>query len=120
MNYLEKVNLWKNFKGLDQELALELENLTEKELEDAFTNDLAFGTGGLRGVLGVGTNRMNIYIVRKATLGFECFLFDNFRVKEQFEPAFRFRALFSRDLKYRKHIGKTLMILILCDVGKHA
>ena len=34
MNYLEKVNLWKNFKGLDQELALELENLTEKELED--------------------------------------------------------------------------------------
>ena len=74
MSYLEKVNLWKNFKDLDKELALELENLTEKELEDAFTNDLAFGTGGLRGVLGVGTNRMNIYIVRKATLGFGRYL----------------------------------------------
>ena len=74
MHYLEKVQLWKNFKDLDQELALELESLTEKELEDAFTNDLAFGTGGLRGVLGVGTNRMNIYIVRKATLGFGRYL----------------------------------------------
>ena len=74
MNYLEKVNLWKNFKDLDKELALELESLSEKELEDAFTNDLAFGTGGLRGVLGVGTDRMNIYIVRKATLGFGRYL----------------------------------------------
>ena len=74
MNYLEKVNLWRNYKDLDAELALELENLSEKELEDAFTNDLAFGTGGLRGVLGVGTNRMNIYIVRKATLGFGRYL----------------------------------------------
>ena len=74
MTYFEKVNLWRNYKDLDAELALELQQLNEKELEDAFTNDLAFGTGGLRGVLGVGTNRMNIYIVRKASLGFGRYL----------------------------------------------
>ena len=68
MGYLEKVNLWKSYKDLDLELKEELERLNEKELEEAFALDLSFGTGGLRGVLGVGTNRMNIYIVRNCLL----------------------------------------------------
>ncbi len=74
MNYLEKANLWKNFKNLDKELADELNGLSENDLKEAFTNDLEFGTGGLRGILGVGTNRMNFYIVNKATLGFGRYL----------------------------------------------
>ena len=74
MTYLEKVSLWKNNKNLDPVLLKELNGMNDKELQDAFTNDLEFGTGGLRGVLGVGTNRMNIYIVRKATLGFGRYL----------------------------------------------
>ena len=74
MGYLEKVELWKNFKGLEANLKKELDSMTEDELKDAFTDDLAFGTGGLRGVLGAGTNRMNIYIVAKATLGFGRYL----------------------------------------------
>lgn len=41
----------------------------EKEVEDRFYKDLTFGTGGLRGVIGAGTNRMNLYVVRKATQG---------------------------------------------------
>lgn len=74
MNYLEKVNLWKNNPNLEPTLRKELDSMTEKELEDAFAVDLEFGTGGLRGVLGAGTNRMNIYIVAKATLGFGRYL----------------------------------------------
>ncbi len=74
MTYLEKANLWKNNPNLDANLRKELEAMTDNDLKEAFTNDLEFGTGGLRGILGVGTNRMNIYIVNKATLGFGRYL----------------------------------------------
>lgn len=68
MNYKEKYLYWKeNIK--DRELLKELESLSESEIEDAFYRDLAFGTGGLRGTLGVGTNRMNVYVVAKASQG---------------------------------------------------
>lgn len=79
MNYLEKANIWKNYQGLDNELKKELDSMDDVALKEAFTTDLEFGTGGLRGILGVGTNRMNIYIVSKATLGFGRYLstFDN-------------------------------------------
>lgn len=74
MNYLEKVELWKNNPNLEPSLRKELEAMNDKELESAFAVDLEFGTAGLRGVLGAGTNRMNIYIVAKATLGFGRYL----------------------------------------------
>ncbi|MBQ0036814.1 MAG: phospho-sugar mutase, partial [Firmicutes bacterium] len=68
MNYSEKYNYWKQ-KVTDKELLDELNNMNDSEIEDAFYRDLAFGTGGLRGILGVGTNRMNIYVVAKASQG---------------------------------------------------
>lgn len=74
MNYLEKAELWKNNKNLESNLRKELEAMNDAQLQEAFTNDLEFGTGGLRGILGAGTNRMNIYIVAKATLGFGRYL----------------------------------------------
>jgi phosphoglucomutase len=79
MTYLEKVQVWKEYKDLDASLKKELELMNDAELKDAFTNELEFGTAGLRGILGPGTNRMNIYLVRKATLGFGRYLaqFDN-------------------------------------------
>ena len=67
---LKAYELWKNESSLNEELRQELETLTEEQKYDAFYKNLEFGTGGLRGVLGVGTNRMNIYIVGKATKGF--------------------------------------------------
>ena len=69
---LEKIKQWQNFVGLDQDLKAELQEMEKDEhrLMDAFYEDIAFGTGGLRGILGCGTNRMNIYVVRKSTLGF--------------------------------------------------
>ena len=78
MNYLDKALLWKQQTNLEPNLKKELESLDDKGLQEAFTNDLEFGTGGLRGILGVGTNRMNIYVVRKATLGFGRYL-DTFK-----------------------------------------
>ena len=74
MEYLEKVKLWKSNKNLDSKLKAELDSMDDNQLKEAFTNDLEFGTGGLRGILGAGTNRMNIYIVMKATLGFGRYL----------------------------------------------
>ena len=74
MEYLEKVKLWKSNKNLDPKLKAELDAMDDNQLKEAFTNDLEFGTGGLRGILGAGTNRMNIYVVMKATLGFGRYL----------------------------------------------
>lgn len=67
MNYRDKYNLWLTF---DENTKNELLSVTdEKEIEDRFYKDLAFGTGGLRGIMGAGSNRMNKYTVGKATFG---------------------------------------------------
>ncbi|MGN0523915.1 MAG: phospho-sugar mutase [Eubacterium sp.] len=72
MNYKEKYNLWLTF---DEETKSELEAISdEKEIEDRFYKDLAFGTGGLRGIMGAGSNRMNKYTVGKATYGLANYL----------------------------------------------
>ncbi|ELK48740.1 MULTISPECIES: phospho-sugar mutase [unclassified Halobacillus] len=74
----EQYERWKEFKGLDAELSTKLGELSEDEqsLEDAFYKDLEFGTGGMRGKLGPGTNRMNIYTVRKAAEGLAAYVND--------------------------------------------
>lgn len=68
----ERIKVWQD-KVTEADLAAELAELTaagdEEKLNDAFYRDLAFGTAGLRGVLGVGTNRMNVYVVAQATQG---------------------------------------------------
>ena len=71
MSYLEKYKEWCENPYFDADTRKELLELkdNEQEVRDRFYMDLAFGTGGLRGVLGNGTNRMNIYTVRKATQG---------------------------------------------------
>ena len=72
MTYKDKYNLWLSF---DEKTKAELEAIKdEKEIEDRFYKDLAFGTGGLRGIMGAGTNRMNAYTVGKATLGLARYL----------------------------------------------
>ena len=71
MNYLEKYNSWLNDSIFDEVTKKELLAIKDnnKEIEDRFYKDLEFGTGGLRGVVGAGTNRMNKYTVDKATQG---------------------------------------------------
>ncbi|TFJ93424.1 phospho-sugar mutase [Lentibacillus salicampi] len=66
---------WRSFEQLDPALKQELDGMIDKKtLEDAFYTELTFGTGGMRGVLGPGTNRMNIYTVRKAVDGLANYL----------------------------------------------
>ncbi len=90
MNYLDKKSLWDNYNNLDPILKKELVSMTDEAAKEAFTNDLAFGTGGLRGVLGVGTNKMNYYVVRKATKGFGEYL-------KQFDNAFNKGVVIAHD-----------------------
>ena len=77
MNEIEsRYRAWRSRPDLDPALAAELASIEGEEaaITDRFYRDLAFGTGGLRGVLGAGTNRMNIYTVRKATQGLADYL----------------------------------------------
>ena len=69
--YLRKYNEWVNNPYFDEKTKKELKNIegNDKEIEDRFYKDLEFGTAGLRGVIGAGTNRMNKYTVGKATQG---------------------------------------------------
>lgn len=68
MDYRVEYNRWLK-EVADAELHAELEKMDEKTVEDAFYRDLVFGTGGLRGIIGAGTNRMNIYVVARASQG---------------------------------------------------
>ncbi len=71
MDYREAYEFWLKDDYFDEKTREELRSIqgNEKEIEDRFYKDLEFGTGGLRGVIGAGTNRMNIYTVRKASQG---------------------------------------------------
>lgn len=70
MGYKEVYQLWKDYPELNADLRAELEAMTDEgEIEDRFYQDLEFGTGGMRGKIGAGINRMNVYIVAKATYG---------------------------------------------------
>ena len=69
---------WLKLATSDAEVSEELRRMDESQREDAFYRDLSFGTGGLRGVIGAGTNRMNIYTVAKASQGLADYLKKNF------------------------------------------
>ncbi len=70
MDYKVNYEKWLNFEGLDASLKNELKSMDESTKEDAFYKNIEFGTAGMRGLLGAGTNRMNIYMIRKANVGF--------------------------------------------------
>lgn len=76
MDYKETYKFWCENEYFDEDTRKELKCIAndEKEIEDRFYRDLEFGTGGLRGVIGAGTNRMNVYTVRKATQGLANFI----------------------------------------------
>ena len=82
MTYAERYKLWKTDPFFDDCTRAELTALDleadQKEIEDRFYRDLEFGTGGLRGIMGAGTNRMNKYTVGKATVGLANYLLDTF------------------------------------------
>ena len=79
MYYKEQYNQWLNSSALDEEAKNELQSIAdnEEEIQDRFYKDLEFGTAGLRGKIGMGTNRMNIYTVGKSTQGLANYLLEN-------------------------------------------
>ncbi|MDQ1147266.1 phosphoglucomutase [Bacillus sp. SORGH_AS 510] len=76
MNWKAVAKSWMEFDGLDSELKAQLEEwkTDDKQMEEAFYKNLEFGTGGMRGEIGAGTNRMNIYTVRKASAGLAAYI----------------------------------------------
>ena len=78
MDIKKEYERWLANATADADVLAELKTLDDAKIEDAFYRDLAFGTGGLRGVIGVGTNRMNVYTVAKASQGLADYLKKNF------------------------------------------
>ncbi|NRD78265.1 phospho-sugar mutase [Bacillus sp. BRMEA1] len=97
MNWKTTAKSWMDFDHLDQELKNELGKIMhdEKLLEEAFYKNLEFGTGGMRGEIGVGTNRMNIYTVRKASAGLAEY------IKEQGEEAKQRGVVIAYDSRHK-------------------
>lgn len=78
MDYKQEYERWLQYATEDQDIVTELEEMREEQIEDAFYRNLAFGTGGLRGTIGAGTNRMNVYTVAKASQGLADYLVKHF------------------------------------------
>ena len=85
MGYKTKYETWINNPYFDEETKRELNSIkdNEKEIEDRFYKDLEFGTAGLRGVIAAGTNRINIYTIRRATFGLANYILKNTTKEEQ-------------------------------------
>lgn len=77
MSYKDNYQKWLNEKSLTNEEVHILKSMTETEKEESFYQDLTFGTGGIRGILGLGSNRINAYTIRKATKGLANYLIKN-------------------------------------------
>ena len=99
MTVLEKYNRYLAEPTLSDEYREQLKHLTSEEINDAFYRDLEFGTAGMRGLLGPGSNRLNIFVIRKATVGFSLYLLSKFgsRAKTNGVVISHDNRLFSRE-----------------------
>src|SRR5699024_1349979 len=112
MSWESTYNLWKNYENLETEMRSNLEALEgkTKELEEAFYTNLEFGTAGMRGVIGAGTNRMNVYTVRQATEGLARF------IEEQGEEAKKRGVVIAYD---SRHKSPEFSLEAAKTLGKH-
>lgn len=78
MNPIEEYNRWLNSKVVSENDKNILKKMSDSEIDDAFFKNVEFGTGGMRGILGPGTNRLNIFTVRKATIGLAIYLLEKY------------------------------------------
>ena len=106
MTYKEKYKSWIDSNFIDLELKKEIVNLIdEKEIEDRFYKDLEFGTGGLRGLIAAGTNRMNIHTIGKATQGLADYL--NSKYKEEISVTIAYDSR-NMSMEFAKAAAQTL------------
>jgi phosphomannomutase len=78
---IEKYNKWLNDKNIKEEDKKILKNMSGEEIKQNFTNDLEFGTAGIRGIMGLGTNNINEYTIGKVTVGLSNYINKNFNDK---------------------------------------
>ncbi|MBR2878584.1 MAG: phospho-sugar mutase [Clostridia bacterium] len=104
MTYKQSYNLWLSSDAVDEKTKAELEAITndENEIEDRFYKDLEFGTAGLRGVLGAGTNRMNVYVVKKTTQGLADYIINNFPDGKEMGVAISYDSRINSDVFARE------------------
>ncbi len=100
MDYIKAYQNWMESSVVDEETKQELAQIKsdEKEIEERFYTDLAFGTGGLRGIIGAGTNRINIYTIRKVTQGMAQY------ISSQGEAASRRGVVVAYDSRYKSNV----------------
>ncbi len=111
MGTKENIKRWLESPLVDDKTKEEIKNLNQEALDDAFFKDVEFGTAGMRGVLGPGTNRLNYFTVRKATVGFAQYLL------EKYENAKEMGVVISHDNRHFSREFTLLSSKILNDFG---
>jgi len=115
LHYLEKYNFWLENEYFDEKAKEELRALdgNEEEIKDRFYKDLQFGTGGLRGKIGMGTNRMNIYTVSRATQGLADYLIEKAREQKDYQQYLNHGVVIARDCRHKSHEFAETIALVL-------
>jgi phosphoglucomutase len=115
LNYSEKYKFWLENKYFDEKAKAELRALNgnEEEIKDRFYKDLEFGTGGLRGKIGMGTNRMNIYTVSRATQGLADYLVEKAREQKDSQQYLNRGVVIARDCRHKSREFAETIALVL-------
>ena len=111
MSTLDNYNRWLNSARVDEAIKAQLKAMNQQEIDDAFFKDVEFGTAGMRGVLGPGTNRLNDFTVRKATVAFGKYLL------EIFPDAKKQGVVISHDNRHMSREFTLLSAQVLNDLG---
>ena len=115
MHYLEKYNFWLENEYFNEQAKEELHALNgnEEEIKDRFYKDLEFGTGGLRGKIGMGTNRMNIYTVSRATQGLADYLIEKDREQKDSPQYLNRGVVIAYDCRHKSREFSETIALVL-------
>lgn len=115
MHYLEKYNFWLENEYFDEKAREELRALAgnEEEIKDRFYKDLQFGTGGLRGKIAMGTNRMNIYTVSRTTQGLADYLIEKAREQKDSQQYLNHGVVIAHDCRHKSREFAETTALVL-------
>ena len=123
MNYLEKYRFWLENEYFGEKAKEELRALAdnEEEIKDRFYKDLQFGTGGLRGKIGMGTNRMNIYTVSRATQGLADYLIEKAREQKDSQQYLNRGVVIAHDCRHKsREFAETTALVLNANNIKQA
>ena len=111
MSINENYQLWLNSPIVNEDMKAVLRKMTKEEIDDAFFKNVEFGTAGMRGILGPGTNRLNVFTIRRATIGFALYLLEKFpKAKTQ-------GVVISHDNRHQSRTFTLLSAQVLNDFG---